>query len=570
VYSAKERLPRRRKLLKESPQQGQVRQCKHIDQGSLYVLTWGSVEYHFSESNFLNKTRKQSSEPRDRGTSSYSKSASESPLQSIRPNERSIKIRQPQKLGKSKDDSTVTDKEQKSSYESEIWDIELSSEPAPAVDPLKEGTVIVDTRALRWAEINTGPADKIDDDVSQKLTPDNQATHEELAGSDDIGFPVSTGNIKSSSSLGPSQSASQPGRRGVIPVNTGTGADAISKYFCRSAAGHLGQLDNPAVPPVMPTIINSQDQNISRDAMAVENFAADLLVAAKYSENPSPSTCNASRQELEKRPVRSFSDVVIASPLASSLNSLERALRDYEANNHDVKASFGSYGSLSRRVSITNSNELISRAHCCHDSGGDDYDLYTETRPGSHEDWAELEGDIRTPHLQSDYGGGIAFDGMDLAIDDLQLNDFTDEHVSSWELYENDEITENHEHEDFGYHAMNYDIALDDGQYEEMIFADRGNDKHGQIILQPDLDSDGEDQYPTRPMTWSTEQSLEDRSNSGSEGSMSHTEQFCQGRMLLRGSQRQGSRNVAKSTSVSRAEADVAKSLKGHWQPQRL
>jgi hypothetical protein len=188
------------------------------------------------------------------------------------------------------------------------------------------------------------------------------------------------------------------------------------------------------------------------------------------------------------------------------------------------------------------------------DRFSDLFTCYDDTCPDAgDEPFTTREGGRHILELPSGFAG--------LRTNDHRLHGLTDDYDVFSQLVKPEESVEPLAHPQALHHPYSNDHEL--CSIQELI-------SHSADVYWPTSQQVAEDtQMNSRPGTGSTW--LSSGSNSDSSGSQDnatmHFEQFCQGRTLLQAS---GSRGTESMLPVSQAEADVAKTLKGHWQPNRL
>jgi hypothetical protein len=512
----------------------------------------------FSEFDFLNKTRKASSPPSSDSTSIASKSCASTPVpkkiletnrdmnrKSFEDPEKRItpdRVTKCKKIFKDPPSRTTVMTEERA--KSEVWDIEVLDvgEYTDAVSPI--------------SGVNPHEEAMVQDADSFQSTEPGRFFNEAKSQVDDL--PVVSGDMplrQCSPSLGPSDSASEVGQRAFPPSVLRT-SQGFSKYFVPPAVEDIRTLQD------MQTDLFSRVQLSVPDVATIDGvIVPDVAVSKSPNEDHSQHQLHPSINE----------DLDIASQFSyipSSAVSLERALQAYEADNAILKAS-----ELQMLTSKTGVADLLLDG---------DY----HSRDFLDESWAP------TALSPSFYGsaGKVADKGLYLRKTLPRCCGRTNENEAPCDHDDMTTIQEFYERcprqsglqvpqESFLSSNADFDSAHCFDRYDMHYETEPGedqadDDEHCDLELNSnacrthDSGCRTSKAFQTRPT--SSSYIVEDEMSEIDDGSPVYPEWFLQGQAILRLYAEHHVPISKTLTSLSRAEADVAKTLKGHWYPQQL
>ncbi|GLB33730.1 hypothetical protein LshimejAT787_0106140 [Lyophyllum shimeji] len=434
-----------------------------------------------------------------------------------------------------------------------VWDIErddasLASERRPSESERR--SVLLDTCHLAWGDASIKPSEKGRVAALQPKSPP-----QELSGNESVDIAAAQ---RPSSSLGPSESASQYGQR--IPRQDVPLQGTSSKYFIVPTIRAVSAVASPGTATCLQGAV---EQHTSRVVTSCEK---------------GPSNDNANKMpDLGSPVVQVVSYVAPVSPvyeaintghfevIASSTNSLEYLPevdpQDYRYSDggvdlwppEDIRWADGRFHVMTdEHGNIYTEDELFG---CIGDN-----DTYL-----SFHQWHELEGTLY--HYR--HGG------------EMRLEEEADEDQTpgTWAAEEADSLVYN----DDSRHPREYmtSDALDDHErscdgfgHRSFTFDDSVNSDPGggdqEVAYDENLESAPEEMFQ---LSCSGASHL---CTDETDGFVDSTARFSQGRALLLGYSEQGIRPLGLvSRSPGRrelpsVEADVAKRLRNHWLPHRL
>lgn len=532
-----------------------------------------------------------------RSSSSESSSGSGCDTSSIIPKKYVITNRSPPRLPKStnhsKPDEKATSKRnddfsdaglskatenRNARTESEIWDIELqdpttTSIPAPASHVTgphpEDGTVVLNTHALGWAGSNL--RDKLGDLAADII---NLGTGQPLEGCKKTVIktcpPDLTPMIPRSPSLGPSDSASKVGLRGLPILNNPAVGDS-SKYFAQKAPKQLAtgitvvrQVSSASSPG---HIVRSQAVPLGTPMPHDAAGTKIILDATDDTELLQATGSLADTYEHGSSPIRTWDHDLPRN--ASSPNSIERALQNYEKDSfipyHHVAAS--DYERLDGRCRVDERHShdnssfdmFDGNSFPCDDAGEleEDYrcsELLECVEMDTIEEVDEqqcMQLDIQEPFWGS-HGPGIDWANLDYC----QVHRYETDDENNLNMPLQYELSENSWTDG---EADNWEG--DDGQPNYYIEGDSEFRSFQSVHPASHLPLESGTSDPT-----SSYLSTSDQMDDSEEGSVLN-HRFSQGRAILLGLMGQDLRKVP---CVSTVEADVVKTLTGHWRPHRL
>ena len=412
--------------------------------------------------------------------------------------------------------------------------MELESASTLSIHPSQHGTVILNTCGLSWAEASAKLTNDTTGEPSQSLS--KEMVTEDVPVSQDSVSPLTGHGIKSSPSIRPSQSASQCGPHHGVLNERG----AVSRYFLSQHNGT--SLEVPESSKISPAAVMLYPQPTLPDSIMKTGSPDQHAFLLEAPTIPIPKRVPRVRSPCDYEDLNSIT--LTRPPPVSSPNSLQLIVRDLEATHClDTTAIYPVNAKASLIHGFSN---LVT--DCYYD---DDLDIW----PDAIENKGYLNSERPGQELTGEFDG---LDPMNFTSDKTRFHDMTDD----------DDIISQSDEED-------------NGSAENLAnFQDRDPEDHHHLYTTQDLGfSRGADIY------WPSSQQVVAQMNSRpgtgyswlSSGDASHSsgsqddptlrfEQFCQGRTLLQGTAR---RDGERLPLVSQAEADVATSLKGHWQPRR-
>jgi hypothetical protein len=500
-------------------------------------------------------------------------------------------------LSTQEDPSVIPTQHKVAMAESEVWDIELEDSistaevaSTPADTNIRQGTIILDTRPLQWVGHLDLP--------STELVRFNDGEMMAAAAAGKCAVDV----IHSSPSLGPSQSASQCGQAVHLRLNMPpalSAVRAVSKYFPHAVTKPVNDmpiagkslLDSVVVSLSLPEPVGDTPQSDARDGTDALDEAG--VVVQERNLPPASSPDSFVNQLMEETPISSL-------PLqklqhfarVSPTSSFQLASEDYETKelcmdiamnvdgDREVFATgFGQYD-LSFEAALSTGDDGCVEA--CYD------DPYPHLRDGGCNDrygYPFEDVDLNEPYDEGESDPPYDWQEWDDAMGHFTEDpgSYLDDHLEGWEVEEGNEYEddlaaleyldgseEQLEHPDNMKYVGFYELDGDEDQEfgaVDLGYVDLGN---------PEPKTSGDLEGEIYQFDYGRHQCASNSTSClGDSGDTSIvlTQRFTQGRALLLGisGQNDGDNFASRKFSlVSCAEADVAKSLKAHWLPQRL
>lgn len=394
--------------------------------------------------------------------------------------------------------------------ESDMWNMELDSYSASAAagDHLQNGTVVLDTRVI-WAGAQPGLA-----------IGDHQRIPHGYRDETDLAFGIEESGSRYSSSLCPSDSASQYGQPRIPDPQKldGPCPQATSKYF----GNNEERVEvNIAEKPEVPLRVGAKGKKIQSHyypAIPLDKAMGTLPVVP--SAQSLVTTISNGHQPSRK---------LVASP--SSLDSIEIELREYMdhviGNAAEVAVQFKYPGAIPRAESDVH-------------SGFHDQD---ESSTGDLQAWPP-----------SEYEHMDLYRGQPIYPSDLNAYNGPEVEQDTWNGTDNGNDTAGFDFEE----EMQVQDDIDNSEYGS--FYDPFQGFQYDITAKQDTNSS----YQASETATSIDDDV---------GPVLLTQRFSQGRAILLGISEPGITTMERSKlvqTVSHAEAVVAKSLREHWLPQKF
>lgn len=427
--------------------------------------------------------------------------------------------------------------------ESEIWDIEKSDFVLPTKSPSPIGSpsnvsVVLDARRLHW----TSHSSKAKENQLCVSSPVLSASRSPLAQVD---------SIFSSPSLGPSQSASQQGRHlhSVAP----SAIYVPSKYFPSASA--------PTVPSAKINVETAG--NPMTDAYALgSDLQSDVIECTIQDDNPPQYV------DPRQHRVHPVLERCVPSEILDGYQEQHNLPIDmYECDEHFLEGNLWS-----------GSKDYPAHYRFHHASNAPDFGEYKDA---TDLDYQQTLHDDTALQIEDE-----SFEMNDTIMEPFVTHGYTDQ---------------NYYHMDLTYHYADDGDYWDCGHDEELIVAfdgdDQDYDQHTPLHESYDISGDGyldefasdslsiDDIYleneggqldesvafqaqPSLELMSSAEMSMD----SADDNSLGGAHNFLEGRELLCGFSEVFSRDFTRIERgpTASAEAQVAKTLRGHWLPQRL
>ncbi|KIM90715.1 hypothetical protein PILCRDRAFT_811175 [Piloderma croceum F 1598] len=415
-------------------------------------------------------------------------------------------------------------KETAGNSESEVWDMELdylntthvSYSASSAGDHPQNGTVVLDTRVI-WAGVQPGLA------IGGRNVGDHQRIPRGYRDETDLAFAIEESGCHHSSSLCPSDSASQYGQPRILDLQTldVPGPQATSKYFVNEK-----RVVNMAEKLEVPLRVGAKEilsQSHYHPAIPLDKAMGTLPVVPSAQ---SLVTAISNGYQPSRK--------LVASP--SSLDSIEIELREYMdhviGNADEVAVHFEYPGAIPGPESDV--FEAHSDFHDQDESSTGDLQAW---RPGGYEHMDVYRDE---PIYPSDLD---AYDGLEVEQDTWNGTDNGNDMAGF----------------DFDEEEMQDEDDLDDSEYGS--FYDPFEGIRNDVTARQDANS-------------SSQASETATSVDVDVGPVLLTQRFSQGRAILLGISEPGITTMERSSkpveTVSHAEAVVAKSLREHWLPQKF
>ncbi|SJL01929.1 uncharacterized protein ARMOST_05253 [Armillaria ostoyae] len=427
----------------------------------------------------------------------------------------------------------------KKALESEIWDIEksdfvLSSKsPSPIGSPANV-SIVLDARRLHW----TSHSSKAKDNQLCVSSPVMSASRSPLAQVD---------NIFSSPSLGPSQSASQQGRHlhSVAPP----AIYVTSKYFPSASA--------PIVPSAKINVETAG--NPMTDAYVLGSDLQSAVIECTIQDDNLPQYVDPHQHRVY--PVL---ERCVPSEILDGYQEQHNLPIDvYECDEHFLEGD-----------SWSGSKEYPAHYRFHHASNAPDFGEYKDAMDL---DYQQTLHDDAALEIEDE-----SFEMNDTIMEPFVTQGYTDQ---------------NYYHMDPTYHYADDGDYWDGGHDEELIVAFYGDDQHTPLHESYDISGDGcPDEFASDSLSidgiyveneggqfdesvaFQAQPSLELMSSaetsmdSVDDNSLGGAHHFLEGRELLCGFSEVFSRDFTRIERgpTASAEAQVAKTLRGHWLPQRL